>query len=457
MTPRRSKECILVIDDSTETRVVMRNILRESGLRVAEAQNGIEGLSQVETQKPKAVLLDMILPDANGLGILSEIKTGHPDIPVIMVTGMPTTGSTIEAIKRGADDYIQKPFDGHQLVSTVKQVIKKYRPSLDILDLQRQLQEQNDSPLEKLRGTRSEAMKELLKKIGLIASDENAPVIITGEVGTERRLVAETIHQASDRSLTGEFVSLDTTAYPSGLLTKELFGHVPGGIPGGENKYTGILERADHGTLFVEELAKLDRVAQNALIQVLKLGYFYPLGANERTNVNIRIIAATTSSPMDLIISKVLDPELFYSLGQSLNIPPLRDRRSDIPQWTAHFLNAYKHSKGITEGALQLLTGHDWPGNLQEFENTLRQAVIASRRRVITEDMLEFPEAKLGYDPAELLRAGLNLAEIMDRTEKRAIEQALEQSSGYLDKTAAELGISLSKLKELMGIHHWRS
>jgi two-component system, NtrC family, nitrogen regulation response regulator GlnG len=426
--------------------------------------------------KPDLVLLDLRFSEIQGLDVLKDLKTNHPELPVVIMTGHSTTDTVIESMKRGAENYIAKPFQLEKLEEMIREVLhRKNRhqslrvPTVRSID--------TDDTKWEIIGHSSE-MVEIAKLIGQVAGTD-APVLITGESGTGKELVARGIHANSLRK-NQPFLSINCAALPETLLESELFGYDKGAFTGAYARKLGKFEQSNGGTIFLDEIADMSLLTQSKVLRVLQEQEFERVGGNQTIKVDVRIIAATNKSLVQCIKTNVFRVDLFYRLKVvSVHLPPLRERRSDIPLLVNHFIRRYsqkagKPMKGISREALQFLKEYPWPGNVRELENNVHTAVVMSKEDVLLPEnfpafsensekiSIDFQKVKEDYSRifTEVLdslshqlfcaSSGKVYDHLIWALEKSLITLALKYTEDNQVKSAKLLGISRNTLRDRM-------
>ena len=423
-------------------------LLLQDRYDVRLAASGREAIDFIKQTPVDLVLLDIRLPEIDGLEVLKLIKGIDDSIEVIMVTAVITVGKAVEALRLGAYDYITKPFDIQSLTEQVAKLIEKKTLLRENLSL-RQLLE-SDAQFEKIVG-RSEAICEVFKTIGDVA-DSNATVLITGESGTGKELVARALHNRSARK-DKLFVALNCAAIPENLLESELFGHEKGSFTSAADRQIGKFEIAQGGTLFLDEIGSLPLPMQAKLLRAIQEREIERLGSGRPVPIDVRIVAATNSDLKAAVKERRFREDLFYRLNViPLHLPPLRERKTDIPLLANHFLNKYNHEfgkkiKGFKKEVLDLLAGYDWPGNVRELENLIERLIVLSRGDRIETDKLP-PEIK-GETTGSPRSAETRFKEAVKKFEADFIRQALEKAEGRKGEAAKQMGIHRNTLLQL--------
>jgi two-component system, NtrC family, response regulator AtoC len=449
---------ILVADDDRTIRQNLIKLLKAEGYRSIEASDGEEALARISAESPDAVLLDLKMPGRGGLDVLEELGPALADLPVIVVTAFGGSSAAIEAMRRGAYDYLTKPFDLDEVLLTLKRALRQRALALEVKALRARAADGLSETSADTRPDaepeligRSAAMREVFKSIGL-ASATIATVLITGESGTGKELVAAALHRHSARSA-GPFVRVNCGALPENLIESELFGHERGAFTGADRQRPGRFERAAGGTIFLDEVGELSQAAQAKILRVLQQREFERVGGTETLRSDARVISATHRDLAAEVVAGRFREDLFYRLNVArIVIPPLRDRPEDIPPLAEHLLRRVEQRHGwgelsISAEALSVIEGRPWPGNVRQLENALAQAAIRSQGRAILPEHLDdgsqfdasVPEKG---DPADSLPLRALLAEV----ERRAIQRALLACGGNRTQTAERLGISRRQL-----------
>jgi two-component system NtrC family response regulator/two-component system nitrogen regulation response regulator GlnG len=449
---------ILLVDDERNVHYSFQRALGEA-FRIISAFSGEQALQKLTSEAPQVVLLDVKLPDADGLAILQQIKSVDRDVPVILLTAYGTTETAITAMKHGAYDYLLKPVD----IASLRGIMTK------ALRL-RALTEQGDTLLlpESTQATpllgRSVVMQDLYKMIGRVAPTDTT-VLISGESGTGKELVARAIHQHSLRA-DRPWVALNCAAIPEPLLESELFGHEKGAFTGAIERKPGSFEEASGGTLFLDEVGELPLAVQAKLLRTLQEKEIRRLGGRESLSIDVRIVAATNRDLEGAVAHGEFREDLYYRLNViHLHLPPLRARQEDIPLLAQHFLTRYSRELerpvgGFAPEALEALSAHTWPGNVRELENTMKQALMTCRGYLITAEDLRLGERPVprtrqaptrdpldeGLEQVLLAHAG----QAYHRVEDRLIRKALELTKHNQVRAAHLLGITRNILRHRM-------
>ena len=391
---------IAVIDDEQSVCHAFQVFLTDEGHDVAVAGTGERGMALVDEQSPDLVILDIRLPDADGLDLLSQLAARPEPPAVVIITAHGTMDTAIEAMQRGAFDYLTKPIDLDEAKIVVDRALGNRRLSQEVLRLR---SERNGRP--PLLVGSSAPMQSVYKTIGAVAPAD-ATVLIRGESGTGKELVARAIHRASPRA-EGPFVTVDCTALPEHLVESELYGYEPGAFTGATRAKPGRLEQADGGTLLLDEIAELSAGAQAKLLRFLETRQTERLGSTTTLTLDVRILAATNQDLAARRADGAFREDLYYRLHVvTLELPPLRERRADVPELVAHFLEQAPGPRrpDISQAALDVLLAHDWPGNVRELRNTIDHAVLACRGGAILPEHLPRLLSGPGSGPVEGFR-----------------------------------------------------
>lgn len=448
---------ILVADDDRTIRRNLLLFLQAEGFETLEAADGNAALARIRTDHPDAVLLDLKMPGRDGMEVLAELGPALADLPVIVLTAFGGSANAIEAMRRGAYDYLTKPFDLDNVLLNLKRALRHRELAFEVKALRakanREPAEPADEPADaepELIG-QSEAMREVFKAIGLAAATD-AAVLILGESGTGKELVASALHRHSNRA-SGPFVRVNCGALPEGLIESELFGHERGAFTGADRQKPGRFERAIGGTIFLDEVGELPLPAQAKILRVLQQREFERVGGTETLRTDARVISATHRDLTKEVAAGRFREDLFYRLNIArIVIPPLRERPDDVPVLAEHVLRRVERRQGwgelsLSPDALRVLQTRQWPGNVRQLENALARAVIAARGRTILPEHLDPEDPAVGsLALASDLDDALPLRALLAEVERRAIQRALTACNGNRTRTAERLGISRRQL-----------
>ncbi len=458
---------VLVVDDEKLVCWSLGEMLTDNGYLVETALSGEEARSRFGSFNPHMVLLDVRLPDANGLNLLTEFKAKNEDLIVLMITAHADANSAVSALKEGAADYIGKPFNIDSIRYTVEKCFeqKKLRKEVDFLRREQRKKYDYDN----LIGN-SWKMIDVFKMIKICAETDAKIVLVLGESGTGKQLVSHAIHHHSARS-DAPFIETNCAAIPENLLENELFGHEKGAFTDASASHQGIFEAAEGGTVFLDEIGDMPLAMQAKILKVIDSNTFRKLGGKQDIDVDVRIITATNQNLQKLVKESGFRQDLFYRLNvMSIVVPPLRERKEDIPPLANYFIERLnqeygKSIKGISPEAEQCLINYDWPGNVRELRNALERAIMLEQDTVLTPRYLSkditgaSPAAKIGGAASQLDTAGdeadyevrlppggISLEEV----EKSLITQALDRYRGNQTKAARALKISRDTLRYRM-------
>jgi DNA-binding NtrC family response regulator len=452
------KRRILVIDDERPILLTVEALLTRHGYEVETASTAALGLKALAAHSPALVLLDLQLPDADGLQMLEQIKADHLETQVIILTAHDSLNNAIESIKRGAYHFISKPYAPEELLSLVEKALEKRALLRETVEL-RQRAEQLEKRLE-LAETRlapvfnSKNMQQIDELITAMAPSQ-ANVLITGESGVGKEVIANVIHSRSLRA-DRPMVKLNCAAFPPAMIESELFGYVKGAFTGAMNDFSGMISEADHSTLFLDEISEMPPELQTRFLRVLQEGEYRPLGSTRTLKADFRVIAATNRPVQQAQAENRLRSDLYYRLNTfQIEIPPLRERREDIPPLVNTFLKAFARQLGkpepeIAPEAFQKLISYVWPGNVRELQNAIEYAVVLARQNLITVKELpaevQLPPILQNVERDQQTARGHTL----DEMEREAILQALAQTHGNKKRAAELLGIQRPTLYNKM-------
>ena len=436
-----SEKTILVVDDESTQRQTLAGYLRKQGFKVETASNGIQALDLARKQTIELILSDMRMPEMNGLELIREIQNVNPDIAMVVLTAFGSVEDAVEAMKSGAVDYLQKPIDLDQLDLIVARVLERKQLIRENKRLKITLE--NRSKFSQLI-TASPQMEEVLS-LAIRAAQSKATILIRGESGTGKEMLARGIHWASPRQ-EQPFVAMNIAALSENLVESELFGHEKGAFTGASALRKGRFEVADGGTLFIDEIAEIPPAMQVKLLRVLQEKEFERVGGMRKINADVRVIAATHQNLEERIQSGQFREDLFYRLNVvCIRIPPLRDRKKEIPVLIDHFIRKYceeedKPILSVTHEAMDVIMKYPFPGNVRELENTIQRAVVLARDDVLGVENLA-PQIRGGMEQTAMGLSG-SLPDQVAGLEKNLILKSLEQSGGNQSEAARRLGIT---------------
>jgi two-component system nitrogen regulation response regulator GlnG len=450
---------ILVIDDDESVIWVIRKALEPLGYEIEAKTNIQSGVKAID--KFKLILLDLMLPDGSGMDALKEIRVFNPDALVVMVTAHGRMESAIDAMKEGAYDYLEKPFDIEELKITVEKAFRDIAMREELLKLRQNKEEV--LPFQIIG--KSKGMLKVFKEIGR-AAPKDVTILISGESGTGKELVARAIHNNSRRKF-GSFIAINSASIPKELMEAELFGWEKGAFTGAVGKTAGKVQAADGGTLFLDEISELDIDLQAKMLRFLQEQEYSPLGSNKIIKADVRIIGATNKDLMECVKNNLFREDLYYRFNViEIKLPPLRERKEDILSLAQHFLAESIRTfelqpKDFSRDAAKALTGYNWPGNVRELENTIKRATILSkgslieRRDLFSNDytlcsIKEFLEGKLnGFLNKMAKIENSNLYEaVVSEVEKALFSIVLKETNGNQVRAAKMLGINRNTLNK---------
>jgi DNA-binding NtrC family response regulator len=441
---------ILIIDDEAAIRESLDTLLTLEGFTVSTAVDGAAGMDLISRNEFDLLLLDLALPGESGLDLLPRIIEMQPNLPVIMITAFGTVGNVVDAIRAGAENFVQKPWDNEKLLADIRTAIAKHRAEEEIVQLKRTLKQRYN--FENIVG-KSEPMLRLFDLIAQVAPSRST-VLLQGESGTGKELFAKAIHANSPRR-DRPFVPVNTGAVPSELLESTLFGHVKGAFTSAISAKKGLFEVANGGTLFLDEIGTMGLDMQAKILRVLQDRRFMHLGGVQEIQVDVRIIAATNVNLQEAVRAGRFREDLFYRLNViCLELPPLRSRRQDIPLLAAHFLKFYGEEnetgeRVLSPEAMRVLMDYEWPGNVRELENAMERGVVLSTSKTITPELLPAQLTGNTYS-ATLLehQPDASLFDLMEEIERRIIADRLERCHWNQTEAAEYFRIPLSTLNQ---------
>ena len=452
---------ILVIDDEADIRESLETLLSLENYSVECAENGGEGLRKLEARDYDLVLLDLMMPDRSGMDVLREFRERDRQTPVFMITAYGSLHGAVEALKAGANDYFPKPWENDKLLIEIARVIAQRRLERENTQLKRALGERYSFP--SIVG-KSERMVHVLDLVTQVAPSRSN-ILITGETGTGKELIAKAIHANSPRK-DQMFIPVNSGSLSAELLESQLFGHVKGSFTGAIASHKGYFEIANRGTIFFDEVGTISPETQAKLLRAIHEREFMPLGSTEVVRVDVRILAATNADLRKLVDEGKFREDLYYRLNViNISLPPLRERKDDLPLLVEHFFDKYCHEnlKFLDSGghsllrfepeAMQILRSHGWPGNVRELENVVERAVVLANQPTVTADvlpdyLLQAGGIRLRRDDGAGLPADASLFEIVADYERRVILERLEAANWSQTEAAETLRVPLSTLNQ---------
>ncbi|MGB8340114.1 MAG: sigma-54 dependent transcriptional regulator [Chthoniobacterales bacterium] len=451
---------ILIIDDERPILMTLEALLGRRGYAVEVANNATAGKRLLDSKMPALVLLDLQLPDADGLQMLGQIKSDHPETQVIILSAHDSLNNAIESIKRGAYHFISKPYAPEELLSLVEKALEKrslLRETFELRETTQQLKKRLAAAETRLAPVfQSKVMQEIDELITAMAPSE-ANVLLTGESGVGKEIIANVIHTRSRRG-DKPMVKLNCAAFPQAMIEGELFGYVKGAFTGATNDFRGMIAAAEGSTLFLDEISDMPAELQTRFLRVLQEREFRPLGSTQTLKADFRVVAATNRPVHQALAENRLRSDLYYRLNTfQIELPPLRERKEDIPPLVASFVKRFARQLGKSEPsiapeAFQKLLEYDWPGNVRELQNAMEYAVVLARQDQVT--VKELPaEVRLPVALQKTERATSSTrgaVRNLHDMERSAILDALAQCHGNKKKAAALLGIQRPTLYNKM-------
>jgi two-component system nitrogen regulation response regulator NtrX len=437
---------LLIVDDEKSIRDALVQVFEYEGHEVRGASDGPEALELAAHARPDVIFLDVKMPGMDGLEVLERLREGDPGILVVMISGHGSIDTAVEATRKGAYDFLEKPLDTDRLLVTLRRALELRGLTASMEALRDQVESRYE-----IVGT-SYPVRQVLERIERVAPTD-ARVLVTGENGTGKELVARAIHRLSERA-TGPFVEVNCAAIPSELIESALFGHIKGSFTGAVSDRAGKFEQADGGTLFLDEVGDMSLAAQAKVLRALEQGVVTRVGGSRSIEVGVRVIAATNKDLADEIGENRFREDLFYRLNVvPIHIPPLRERREDIPMLIQHFTqrmasNARVAARKFTDDALARLAAREWPGNVRELRNTVERLLILSTGeevRASDVDLLAPGRSSGSGLGGELLSAG-TFAEFKERAERAFILQKLRENDWNVAETARRMDMPRSNL-----------
>jgi DNA-binding NtrC family response regulator len=444
---------ILIADDEAYICELFRDLLEPGGAVVYIAHSGSEALQAIDQNVPDLALLDIRMPAPDGLEVLKHITEEGLEFPVIIMTALESSTSTIQAMQFGAYDYIAKPFEPDEALRVMERALEYRQLTHRVRTLEQQFGQKD--PRDTLIG-RSPPMQQVYKLIGRVVNSD-ATVLVTGESGTGKEVVARVIHQSSPRR-EYPFIAVNCAALPETLLESELFGHEKGAFTGAMARRKGRFEQAAKGIIFLDEIGEMSQSTQKKLLRILQDHTFERVGGNVTIQADVRVITATNRDLEAEVAAGNFREDLYYRLNViHIPLPPLRERQEDIPLLVQHFLSRKRYSEEpaprISEEALQQLVAYDWPGNVRQLENVIERAVVFSQGKVIGVEHMPLPEADeqeqddlLAVALKNMLQRGRSMDAIIGEVRIRLITLALQQESGDRVAAARLLGIAEDEL-----------
>jgi len=441
------QERILVVDDDEALLRLLSMRLSANGFAVTTCATGEEALTLAKREMFDLALTDLRLPDRDGLSVLEELKLVHPDLPVLLLTAHGTIPNAVEAMQKGAFGYLTKPFDDKELQATLERALEQQRMSREIQRLKLLVKELYG--LENVIA-RSPKMQVLLDQVARVA-ETDATICLLGETGTGKEVIARVIH-CNSRRARGPFIGVNCGAIPESLFESELFGHVKGAFTGAQQAKRGLVQSAQGGTLFLDEIAEMPLTLQVKLLRAIQEREVQEVGAERPCKVDVRFIASTNRDLSAAVRAGAFREDLYYRIHVfPITIPPLRERRDDIPFLAQHFLQQsarrmQKEIRGFLPEAMQKLTLHHWPGNIRELENAVEKAVVLSSQDMITPDLLP----SVTQEPTGQVKP---LTEARDEFEQNYLKAILQLTGGNISRAAQIAGRYRADFYKLLKKH----
>ncbi len=436
---------ILLVDDESGILDTLRILLRGDGYEVVTAMSGREAVEMLPETSPDIVLTDIRMPGMTGLEVMAKAHEVDPETAVILMTAQASLQTAVRAVNEGAYYYLQKPFANEELLAICRRAAEARQLRAENKALKKEIRRQSKTPHDRPTG-KNRTFIDVLELAETVAPTEST-VLITGESGSGKEVLARYIHRLSGRAEEG-FLSINCGALPEGLLESELFGHIKGSFTGAVKDKIGLFEAANGGTLFLDEVGEMSPATQVRLLRVLQEREVIPVGSTEVRQVDVRIMAATNSDLNEKIRQGTFRSDVFYRLNViALHLPPLRERRDDIPLFARLFLDSLAHGEGqksLSEDTMDALCAYDWPGNVRELENALERAAVVSSNSVIS--VGDLPEGVRSADSKPLVTDQLPTNPSMEVIERAYIQFVLTTEGGNKAKAAEVLGIDPSTL-----------
>jgi DNA-binding NtrC family response regulator len=450
-----ANEALLIVEDEKLVRWSLKERLKKEGYEVFEAETGGAGVDILKQETVDLILLDYRLPDMTGMDVLKQVVSQWPETQVILMTAYSSVDSAVEAIKIGAYDYINKPFNHDELVVTIGRALESSRLRREVRHLRSEQQQRYG--LSSIIG-RSPAILEIFELIQKIAKSQASTILITGESGTGKDLVAKAVHYASDRAHQA-FMNITCSALPESLLESELMGHERGSFTDARYLKKGLFELAEGGTVFLDEIGDMGVLLQAKLLRFLQEKTFKRVGGVKDITVDVRIIAATNRDLAKAVREGRFREDLYYRLKViPVNLPALRDRREDIPLLVKFFIDGFnrefkKQTRGVTEETLERLVAYHWPGNVRELRNVIERVMILENKPEITVEDLPREIREQAHEEPLPVPDGFRLPDsgfALKEIEQAMVRQALDRASGNQSRAARLLSISRDTLRYKM-------
>jgi DNA-binding NtrC family response regulator len=449
-------EKILIIDDNESLRYTLENVLDEAGFRTKSMEDGVAAINEFRTENYDVVICDMKLPKMNGMEIMNEIKKIKPNIPFIFLTAFGDIKNAVEAMKKGAFDYVTKPFDNEEMILNIRKAleIKYLNQELEILRKKADDSYKGQGVI----GT-SPQMKEVFDQVKIVAPT-NLTVLIQGESGTGKEVIANMIHRESERA-PKPFIAVDCGAIPDSLIESELFGHEKGAFTDAKTQREGKFEQANGGTIFLDEITNLSEANQIKLLRAIQERKINRIGGKKAINLDVRILTATNVKLADAVNVGKFRADLYYRLNEfMIDLPPLRDRTNDIRPLVEHFIEEANYElnksvESVSEEVMNKILEHRWPGNVRELKNSIRRAVLLTSGNIMERINItdEISYSRTEMKPTFSDEESTSLEDVTKKAEKDAILKAIDEAGGNKSKAAKILNMNertfYRKLKNL--------
>ncbi len=439
---RQRKAVILVVDDDKNiSKMIEATLRKEKKYEIRTALSGEACLNVIREERPDLVLLDIQMPGIDGIETLKRVKEENSLIPVIMMTAHGTIERAVESMKLSAYDFLTKPFNRDRLLVTINNALLNSSLRREVDELRSELKDKY--AFENIIGE-SGVMQDVFQSVSKVV-DSNVTVLIQGESGTGKELIARAVHYHSSQRNGKPFVAVNCSALPESLLESELFGHEKGAFTGATARRVGKFEQANGGTIFLDEIGLMSSATQSKLLRVLQEREFERVGGNELVKVDVRVISATNKDLEEAMKNGEFREDLYYRISVfPIKLPPLRDRKEDIPPLAGYFLKKFNAQEGkkiesISGDALDLMMAYNWPGNVRELENAIERATVLSDGPEIQAN--DLPAAVKAIGEKRIYESDSTLANWIERLEEKALRQALLECEGNISKTAKKLGI----------------
>ena len=450
-----SRGTVLIVDDEEIMREILETLLVREGYEVRVVASGDEGLDVARSVALDAAIVDLMMPGLGGIAVLDELKKIDEALPVLMITAFASVENAIVAMKRGAFDYITKPFKNDKVLAVLRNAVERRRLMAENTALKQNLQAHSNRFADIIG--RSSRIRQVFDLI-IQAAPSRSTILITGESGTGKELVARAVHANSSRAERA-FVTVNSGNLPSDLLESTLFGHVKGAFTGAVYAKKGLCDAADRGTIFFDEIGNIPLETQAKLLRVMQEREFMRLGGMDTIKVDVRIVAATNCDLKQMVADGRFREDLYYRLHViNVVLPSLRDRREDVPLLAQHFLEKYVKENGrgpreLTPAALDLMVEYDWPGNVRELENVIERAVVLATGSRIDADLIPDNVRKppvFSMPQFVVPPEGISFKDVITDLEKRLIESTLDVAGGVQKRAAALLRLKPTTLNEMI-------